>query len=98
MGLGQGFGTDMFRVGGVKIFVDGALRAYYHVPHLLTLEDFLGMGPGQGFGTDMFRVGGVKIFVDGAGGDGLDRRFADFKWRRKSSTRSSCGPTATASS
>ena len=74
------------------------LRAYYHVPHLLTLEDFLGMGPGQGFGTDMFRVGGVKIFVDGAGGDGLDRRFADFKWRRKSSTRSSCGPTATASS
>ena len=40
------------------------LRAYYHVPHLLTLEDFLGMGLQQGFGTDMFRVGGVKIFVD----------------------------------
>ena len=56
------------------------LRAYYHVPHLLTLEDFLGMGLQPGFGTDMFRVGGVKIFVDGAGSDGLDRRFADFKW------------------
>ena len=59
------------------------LRAYYHVPHLLTLEDFLGMGLGQGFGTDMFRVGGVKIFVDGAGSDGLDRQFADFKWTQE---------------
>ena len=59
------------------------LRAYYHVPHLLTLEGFLGMGLVQGFGTDMFRVGGVKIFVDGAGGDGLDRRFADFKWTQE---------------
>ena len=29
------------------------LRAYYHVPHLLTLKDFLGMGLGPGFGTDM---------------------------------------------
>ena len=59
------------------------LRAYYHVPHLLTLEDFLGMGLAQGFGTDMFRVGGVKIFVDGAGSNGLGRRFADFKWTQE---------------
>jgi len=59
------------------------LRAYYHVPHLLTLEDFLGIGLQQGFGTDMFRVGGVKIFVDGAGSDGLDRRLADFKWTQE---------------
>ena len=59
------------------------LRAYYHVPHLLTLEDFLGMGLAQGFGTDMFRVGGVKIFVDGAGSNGLGREFADFKWTQE---------------
>ena len=56
------------------------LRAYYHVPHLLSLDDFIGLGLVRGFGTDMFRIGGVKIFVDGAGSDGLGRRFADLKW------------------
>jgi len=56
------------------------LRAYYHVPHLTSLDDFIGMGLTRGFGSSMFRIGGVKIFVDGAGSDGLGRRFADFKW------------------
>ena len=55
-------------------------RAYYHLPHSFSLDDFLAMGLESGFGTDMFRFGGVKIFVDGAGSDGLGRRFTDFKW------------------
>ncbi len=55
-------------------------RAYYHVPHLFSQDDFLAMGLESGFGTDMFRFGGIKIFVDGAGSDGLGRRFTDFKW------------------
>jgi predicted amidohydrolase YtcJ len=59
------------------------LRAYYHVPHLMSLDDYIGMGLSRGFGTDMFRIGGVKIFVDGAGSDGLGRSFADFKWEQE---------------
>ena len=56
------------------------LRAYYHVPHLFGLDDFLATGLQSGFGDDMFRFGGVKIFVDGAGSDGLGTALADFKW------------------
>lgn len=59
------------------------LRAFYHVPHLMSLDDYIGMGLSRGFGTDMFRIGGVKIFVDGAGSDGLGRSFADFKWEQE---------------
>ena len=55
-------------------------RAYYHLPHLMSQDDFLAIGLESGFGTDMFRFGGIKIFVDGAGSDGLGRRFTDFKW------------------
>jgi predicted amidohydrolase YtcJ len=78
-------GTDLIADQAVQASGDLPirLRAYYHVPHLLTLEDFLGMGLAQGFGTDMFRVGGVKIFVDGAGSNGLGRRFTDFKWTQE---------------
>ena len=78
-------GTDLIADQAVQASGDLPirLRAYYHVPHLLTLEDFLGMGLAQGFGTDMFRVGGVKIFVDGAGSNGLGRSFADFKWTQE---------------
>ena len=59
------------------------LRAYYHVPHLFSLDDYLAMGLESGFGNDMFRFGGVKIFVDGAASDGLGRRFPDFKWTQQ---------------
>ncbi len=59
------------------------LRAYYHVPHLMSLDDYIGMGLSRGFGTDMFRIGGIKIFVDGAGSDGLGRFFADFKFEQE---------------
>ena len=59
------------------------LRAYYHVPHLFGIDDFLAIGLQPGFGNDMFRFGGIKIFVDGAGSDGLGRAFTDFKWTQQ---------------
>ena len=59
------------------------LRAYYHVPHLLGLDEFLAIGLQAGFGNDMFRFGGIKIFVDGAGSDGLGRAFTDYKWTQQ---------------
>jgi predicted amidohydrolase YtcJ len=59
------------------------IRTYYHVPHTITLDGLLGSGLISQASGDMWRFGGMKLFVDGLGGDGLGKRFADFKWTQE---------------
>lgn len=59
------------------------IRAYYHVPHTITLDGLLNTGFVSGVGDDMFRFGGMKLFVDGVGNDGLGRNLEDLKWTQE---------------
>jgi predicted amidohydrolase YtcJ len=56
------------------------LRAYYHVPTVISLQGLIDTGLLPGVGNDMFRFGGVKIFIDGTGSDGAGHAVDDLKW------------------
>jgi predicted amidohydrolase YtcJ len=56
------------------------LRAYYHVPKMMSLQGVIDTGLLPGVGNDMFRFGGVKIFIDGTASDGVGHPVDDLKW------------------
>lgn len=56
------------------------LRAYYHVPKVISLDALIDTGWRIGAGDDMFRFGGIKIFIDGTANDGAGHPLEDYKW------------------